>query len=442
MSRLGLKKYEQWIDNVSPYPAYGHVTNVVGLIIEGYCPDAAVGSIAEVYSLDRRSSTQAEVVGFREDRALLMPLGELRGIGMGSAIAFRRPSATIKISNEIVGRVVDGLMQPLDGGPPLNAAEEFSLYSRPINPLRRDRIREPLDLGIRSINGLLTVGKGQRVAIMSGSGVGKSVLLGMMARNTNADINVIALIGERGREVREFIERDLGQAGLSRSVVVVATSDASALIRMRAAFAATTIAEFFRKQGADVLLMMDSATRFAMAQREIGLSAGEPPTTKGYPPSAFTLLPKLLERAGTTSSGGSITGLYTVLIEQDDLNDPIGDAIRSIVDGHLLLSRKLAARGHYPAIDVPYSASRVMTDVVSDEQMKLASRVKSIMATYAEAEDLINIGAYVKGSNPSIDEAIQYIQPIRDFLKQEAKASASMEDSLSSMRAIFGKGKR
>ncbi len=442
MSLLPLKKYEQWVNEYSPFPSYGHVTNVLGLVIEGYCPDATIGTIAEVYSLDRKWSCEAEVVGFKQDRALLMPLGELRGIGLGSPIAFRRASATIKIGAEMIGRVYDGLLQPLDGGPGIESDEEYSLYSKPINPLKRNRIHEPLDLGVRSINGLLTVGKGQRLSIMSGSGVGKSMLLGMMARNTNADVNVIALIGERGREVREFIERDLGPEGLQRSVVIVATSDASALIRMRAAFAATTIAEYFRKQNADVLLMMDSATRFAMAQREIGLSAGEPPTTKGYPPSAFSLLPKLLERAGTTSSGGSITGIYTVLIEQDDMNDPIGDAIRSIVDGHLLLSRKMASRGHYPAIDVSYSASRVMTDIISDEHLALASKVKSIMATYAEAEDLINIGAYMKGSNPAIDEAIQYMPLIKDFLKQNFKSSCNMQDSIQQMQAIFQKGKK
>lgn len=436
MSRIPLRKYAEWVDEISPYPSYGHVTNVLGLVIEGFCPNASVGSIVEVYSMDRKESSMAEVVGFRDNKVLIMPLGDLRGIGLGSPIAFRQSAATIKIGPELIGRTLDGLLKPLDGGPELECEEEFSIYSSPINPLKRARINEPMDIGVKSINGLLTIGRGQRMAIMAGSGVGKSVLLGMMARNTSSDLNVIALIGERGREVREFLEKDLGPEGLARSVVIVATSDVSPLIRMRAAFVATTICEYFRKQGANVLLMMDSITRFSMAQREIGLSAGEPPTTKGYPPSAFAMLPKILERAGMTSSSGSITGIYTVLIEADDANDPIGDSVRSIADGHLLLSRKLAAKGHYPAIDVSNSASRVMPDVVSEEHLNLSNRIKSILATYAEAEDLINIGAYVKGSNPAIDEAIQLIQPIRDFLKQSFKVCARMPEALAAMKAI------
>ncbi|MDB5038230.1 MAG: fliI [Bacteriovoracaceae bacterium] len=440
MSRLPIKQMSQWVEEFSPFPTYGHVTNVLGIIIEGYCPNVAVGGVVEVYSLDRKQSCMAEVVGFREDKVLIMPLGELYGIGLGSPIAVREKSATIKIGPELIGRTVDGLLRPLDGGPKIECEEVFSIYSSPINPLKRARIHDALDLGIRSVNGLLTVGKGQRMSILAGSGVGKSMLLGMMARNTSAQVNVIALIGERGREVREFIERDLGPEGMARSIVVCATSDVSPLIRMRAAFAATTIAEYFRKKGADVLLMMDSITRFSMAQREIGLSAGEPPTTRGYPPSAFAMLPKLMERAGTTSSGGSITGIYTVLIEADDVNDPIGDAVRSVADGHILLSRKLAAKGHYPAIDVPYSASRVMGEVISDEHKKIAYRMKSILATYAEAEDLVNIGAYVKGSNAAIDESIQFIQPIRDFLKQPFDSKATMAETVALMSGIFDQG--
>jgi flagellum-specific ATP synthase len=437
MSRLPLKQYTQWTEEHSPFPVYGHVTNVLGLVIEGYVEEVAVGSVVEVFSLDKKHSCEAEIIGFREDKALLMPLGESRGIGLGSAIVFRQSSPTIKIGPELIGRVIDGLMRPLDGGPALECEEEFSIYAHPINPLKRARIHEPLDFGVRSINGLLTVGKGQRMGIMAGSGVGKSMLLGMMARNTTADVNVIALIGERGREVVEFIERDLGRDGMQRSILVCATSDLSPLVRMRAAYVATTIAEYFRKQGADVLLMMDSVTRFAMSQREIGLSAGEPPTTRGYPPSAFTSLPKLLERAGRTSSGGSITGIYTILVEADDMNDPVGDAVRSIVDGHLQLSRKLAAKGHYPAIDVPYSASRVMTEICTPDHLKLSDKIKQILAVYGEAEDLINIGAYVKGSNPAVDEAIQFIQPIRDFLKQPFRMSVNFQETFAAMNAIF-----
>jgi len=442
MSRLNLKSYEEQMDKMSSYPLYGQVTNVSGLLIEGSAPYASVGALYTIYSLDKQLSFDAEVVGFRGDKVLLMSFGELRGVGLGSVVKFKQKSATVKIDNSLIGRVIDGLGNALDDGPVLNCQEEFSIYSKPINPLKRERIHEPLDLGVRAFNGLLTIGKGQRACIMSGSGVGKSVLLGMLAKNSKADVNVIALIGERGREVREFIERDLGPEGMARSVVVAATSDTSPVIRMRAAFVAATISEYFRKQGANVLLMMDSVTRFAMAQREIGLSAGEPPTTKGYPPSVFSIMPKLFERAGNTMSGGSITGLFTVLIEADDINDPIGDTVRSIVDGHVVLSRKLAARNHYPAIDVRRSPSRVMGDVTTPEHRELAGRIKSVMAYFAEAEDLINIGAYVKGSNAKIDEAIQYIDPIRNFLQQKATEPTTMETTLQMMKDIFSRGAR
>jgi flagellum-specific ATP synthase len=437
MSRLQIDRYQNTLIGASPYPVYGHVTNVLGLVVEGYCQDAPVGATCEIYSLDRKASCLAEVIGFKEDKVVLMLLGDLAGLGMGSAIALRHTSASVKIGPQMLGRIMDGLGNPIDGGPELECEDEFSIYSSPINPLKRARITEPLDLGCRAVNGLLTIGKGQRVGIIAGSGVGKSMLLGMMARSTQADVNVIALIGERGREVREFIEKDLGAESLSRSIIVCATSDVSPVVRMRAAFVAATISEYFRRSGKDVLFMMDSVTRFAMAQREVGLSAGEPPTTKGYPPSVFTKLPKLFERAGNTSSGGSITGIYTVLVEADDINDPIGDAVRSIVDGHMVLSRRLAARNHYPAIDIPNSASRVMGDVISKEHKELASRIKTIIANYSEAEVLINIGAYVKGSNPNVDEAIQYIEPIRTFLRQFIDQKISMEQTVQQMKAIF-----
>lgn len=439
MSRLALIDMQNQMENYSPFPVFGKVSNVSGLLVEGSATGASVGAIFEVFSLDQEASFLAEVVGFRGDKVLLMALGELRGVGLGSLIRFKQKSATIRIDNSLIGRVIDGLGNPLDDKGPIDCQQEYSIYSSPINPLKRKRIHEPLDLGVKAINGLLTVGKGQRVGIMSGSGVGKSVLLGMLAKNTKADVNVIGLIGERGREVREFIERDLGPEGLAKSVVVVATSDTSPVIRMRAAFVTATLAEFFRKQGADVLCMMDSVTRFAMAQREIGLSAGEPPTTKGYPPSVFSTMPKLFERAGNSSSDGSITGIYTVLVEADDINDPIGDAVRSIVDGHIVLSRKIASRNHYPAIDVPVSASRVMSDVVSPEQKELAARVRQVLAYYAEAEDLINIGAYVKGSNPQIDEAIQYIDGIKNFLKQKSSEAVDFATTLQQMKGIFAR---
>ncbi|MBN8554433.1 MAG: FliI/YscN family ATPase [Deltaproteobacteria bacterium] len=437
MSRLQLDRYQAAVNGISPFPVYGHVTNVLGLVIEGYCADAPVGATCEIFSLDHRNSCLAEVIGFKDDKVVLMLLGELQGIGLGSAIALKNSAATVKVGPQMLGRVLDGLANPIDGGIPLECEEEFSIYSSPINPLKRARISEPLDLGIRAVNGLLTIGKGQRVGIIAGSGVGKSVLLGMMARSTQADVNVIALIGERGREVREFIEKDLGSESLSRSIIVCATSDVSPVVRMRAVFVAATIAEYFRREGKNVLFMMDSITRFAMAQREVGLSAGEPPTTKGYPPSVFTKLPIIFERAGNTSSGGSITGLYTVLVEADDINDPIGDAVRSIADGHMVLSRKLAARNHYPAIDIPVSASRVMGDVVSKEHKELSGRMKAIIANYAEAEDLINIGAYVKGSNPNVDEAIQFIEPIRAFLRQNVELKVNLAETVAQMRNIF-----
>ncbi len=435
-SRLQILKYAPDVESASPFPTFGYVTSVSGLIVEGYCPGAVVGATCEIYS--EEGSCLSEVVGLRDDKVLLMPLGELRGLGTSSRIRVVKKTATAMIGDELVGRVIDGLGNPLDGGPEIECDQEFALYSSPINPLQRTRISDVFDLGVRSVNGLLTLGKGQRVGILSGSGVGKSMLLGMMARASHADINVIALIGERGREVREFLERDVGVEGMKKSIVVCATSDTPPLIRMRAAFLASVIAEYFRKKSKNVLFMMDSVTRFAMAQREVGLSAGEPPTTKGYPPSVFTQLPRLFERAGNTDTGGSITGIYTVLIEADDINDPIGDAVRSIVDGHIMLSRKLAAKSHYPAIDVPMSASRVMADIAKPEQRELASRIKTILANYAEAEDLINIGAYVKGSNPGIDEAIQYIEPIRKFLKQNYQEKVSMEQTLTEMKQIFG----
>jgi flagellum-specific ATP synthase len=421
-----------------PILVRGKVTNIVGLVVEGHGPGSAMGGMCEIFSRSRRKSIMAEVVGFRDKRVLLMPLGDLSGIGPGSMIIARKSQPTVKVGSDMLGRVIDGMGDPLDGKGPLVLDQEMPLYGNPYNPLKKRRIDAPLDLGIKAINGLLTVGKGQRMAIMAGSGVGKSVLLGMMARHTKADVNVIALIGERGREVKEFLERDLGDEGLKRSVVVTAVSDQPSLIRIRGAYLATTIAEYFRDQGKDVLLMMDSITRFAMSMREIGLAVGEPPTTKGYTPSCFAKMPKLLERVGNTASKGSITGLYTVLVEGDDMTEPVADTVRSIVDGHIVLSRDLAARAHYPAVDVLRSVSRVMNDIVDEKHLKSARGILAQSAVYEEARDLINIGAYVTGNNPEIDTAIRHHDAITRFLRQGINEKATIEESVAQMNAIVG----
>lgn len=428
-----LRRHIIALRELDPIVVKGKVTNIIGLVVEGHGPGSAMGGMCEIYSRSGRDSIMAEVVGFKDKRVLLMPLGDLSGIGPGSMIVARRSQPTVKVGPALLGRVIDGMGEPLDGRGPLVMEEEMPLYGNPYNPLHKKRIDTPLDLGIRAINGLVTVGKGQRMAIMAGSGVGKSVLLGMMARHTKADVNVIALIGERGREVKEFLERDLGEEGLRRSVVVAAVSDQPSLIRIRGAYLATTIAEYFRDQGMDVLLMMDSVTRFAMAMREIGLAVGEPPTTKGYTPSCFARLPKLLERVGNTASRGSITGLFTVLVEGDDFTEPVADAVRSIVDGHIVLSRDLAARAHYPAIDVLRSVSRVMNDIVDERHRRAFRRVLAMAAAYEEARDLINIGAYVAGSNKEIDDAVRHIDAVNRFLRQDIEEKASMEETISSL---------
>lgn len=430
-------KYIPMVEGLDPLRLNGRVSKVVGLVIEGYSPSSSVGDICEINSKRGDTSIKARVVGFRDDKALFMPMGEIGGLSAGSIIVSKGEKAVCRISDSLLGRVIDGLGNPIDGKGPIADAEEYPTYSKPINPLMRKRIREPLDLGVKAMNGLLTCGKGQRIGIMAGSGVGKSVLMGMMARYTSADINVIALIGERGREVVEFIEKDLGAEGLTRSVVVVATSDQPPLVRSSGAFTATAIAEYFRDKGKDVLLMMDSVTRFAMAQREIGLAIGEPPTTRGYTPSVFALLPKLLERAGTCEGDGSITGLYTVLVEGDDMNEPIADSVRSILDGHIVLSREIAARGHYPAIDVLGSASRVMIDIVSGAHRKAAQRLVSVLAEYRKAEDLINIGAYKAGSNPQVDYAMKKIGEINSYLMQDISEKVGLEESVAALMAIF-----
>lgn len=415
----------------------GKVLEVQGLVIKATLPGASVGSIVEVRSQGSDNKFWAEVVGFKDQNVLMMPLGPMNGISFGSRVTLAKQIATVRVGNNVLGRVINGLGQPIDGLGPMEQPRELPLYKEVRNPLARRPIREPLDLGVRSINAALTVGRGQRVGILAGSGVGKSVLLGMMARYTEADINVIALIGERGRELREFIEDDLGPEGLKKSVIVVATSDQGPLIRMRGAYVAMAIAEYFSAQSKNVLLMMDSVTRFAMAQREIGLSIGEPPATKGYTPSVFSTLPKLLERAGSFENEGSITGLYTVLVEGDDMDDPIGDAVRSIVDGHFILSRRLAHQGHFPAVDILQSASRVMRSVTDSAHQELARDLREILATYREAEDLINIGAYKQGNNARIDRAVRLYQPIISFLKQKVEDKTNFSNSIKQLQQIM-----
>ncbi|BDV41451.1 flagellum-specific ATP synthase FliI [Geotalea uraniireducens] len=436
--RIDLARYFPAVENVKPIRFHGKVTQVVGLVIEGYCPDAAVGTLCHVHPHDGEP-IPAEVVGFRDSKTLLMPLGELRGIGLGCLISVKRKKASLGVGPGLLGRVIDGLGEPIDDKGGLVTREEYPIYANPVNPMKRRPIRKPLDLGIRAINGLLTCGEGQRVGIMAGSGVGKSTLLGMIARYTEADVNVIALIGERGRELREFIEKDLQEEGLKKSVVVVATSDQPPLVRMRGAYIATTIAEYFQAQGKKVLLMMDSATRFAMAMREVGLAIGEPPTTKGYTPSVFAALPKLLERTGNFLDG-SITGLYTVLVEGDDFNEPISDAMRSILDGHVILNRELAARAIYPPIDVLGSASRVMMDVTEAQQQRFASRFKELLAAYRQAEDLINIGAYKPGSNSTIDYALAKMDGMLAYLKQGIHDGVTLDQSVQALGDLFDEG--
>ncbi|MDZ7337809.1 MAG: flagellar protein export ATPase FliI [candidate division KSB1 bacterium] len=415
----------------------GRVTDVVGVVIESEGPNASIGDVCLIRSQSGHSAQDAEVVGIRGHKVLLMALGELNGIGPGSVVLRKRQQFTTPVGAELLGRVIDGLGRPIDNKGPLRVRQRRSIYQPAPDPLSRRRVERPLATGIRAIDALLTCGEGQRMGIFSGSGVGKSVLLGMIARNTDADVNVIGLIGERGREVRDFLERDLGEQGLRRSVVVVVTGDQAALLRVKGALVATTIAEYFRDQGLRVMLMMDSITRVAMAQREIGLSVGEPPTTRGYTPSVFAFLPKLLERAGNTQCG-SITGLYTVLVEGDDLNEPVSDAVRAILDGHVVLSRRLANVNHYPAIDVLASTSRVMIDVVSREHLEAARKVVEILSVYREAEDLINIGAYVPGSNRKVDYARSMIERVNAFLRQGIDERVDFARAVQELKALVG----
>ena len=436
-----MERFSQYLDaleRLRPFRRLGQVRKSVGSVIECRGLSTSIGELCEI-ELHGGQRVRAEVVGFHDRDAMLMPLDETTGVEPGNLVAVSDAPLSIGVGRNLLGRVLDGTGRPLDGRGPLACEAQYPVHKQPPNPLKRERITRPLATGIRAIDALLTCGQGQRVGIFAGSGVGKSMLLGMIARNTSAAVNVIALIGERGREVRDFLERDLGQEGLLRSVVVVVTSEKPAFLRVKGALIATTIAEYFATLGLNVLLMMDSLTRVAMAQREIGLAVGEPPTSKGYTPSVLSLLPRLLERAGNFEQG-SITGLYTVLVEGDDLNDPVADTARSILDGHIVLARKLAQRGHYPAVDVLQSISRVMNDVVEDTQLQCANQVKEILATYEEAEDLINIGAYVPGSNPRIDYALERIEPVVAFLKQDVHESATFEESQRQLQRLLASG--
>ncbi|MCH8273672.1 MAG: flagellar protein export ATPase FliI [Armatimonadetes bacterium] len=414
---------------------YGRVQKVVGLVIESSGPSVRIGDMCLVNAAAVDRPIRAEVVGFRGNRILLMPFAEMTGVRAGCTVRSTGGCHRVPVGDALLGRVLTGLGEPLDGRPPLPGGETYPVLNRPPNPMKRQRITRPLPLGVRALDALLTCGVGQRLGIFSGSGVGKSTLLGMVARHTEADVNVIALVGERGREVREFIERDLGKEGLERSVVVVATSDQPALVRIKAAFTATAIAESFRDRGMDVLFMMDSITRFAMAQREVGLAIGEPPSTKGYTPSVFSLLPRLMERAGM-SDVGSITALYSVLVEGDDTNEPIADTARSILDGHIVLERKLANAGHYPAIDVLASLSRVMPEITPPEQMKAANRLRELISAYREVEDLVSIGAYKSGSKPVADAAIERWDRITAFLRQDKTSRVTLNEAVAGLLEI------
>lgn len=424
-----MEKYHQILQNEALGTYMGKVTKIVGLRLESIGPISKIGDICEIETLDKTAKVLAEVVGVEGLNVFLLPYTELEGIGYGSIVTNLNHVLEIPVGQNLIGRIVDPLAQAIDGLGEIETNEIYSVKGVRINPFERPRIKEVISLGVKSMDGLLTLGKGQRLGIFAGSGVGKSTLMGMIARNVKADVNVIALVGERGREVNEFIEKDLGVEGLKRSVLVIATSDQSAMMRSKCALTATSIAEYFRDQGLDVLLMMDSLTRFAMAEREIGLSIGESPIARGYTPSIYTALPKLLERAGNTQKG-SITGLYTVLVEGDDSNEPISDTVRGIIDGHVMLSRKIAMKNHYPAIDVLSSISRLMNDIVTPRHKEIAQKMRQLMAVYQENEDLLSIGAYKSGSNLKLDEAIKKIDLINQFLVQDIEQASDFEASI------------
>ena len=432
---MNLYKYDA-VKQKTYFKRLGKVVNVVGLTIESNGPDAKLDDLCRIIvDKDENRFIMAEVIGFKDGKTLLMPFETTEGIGSGCIVENMGYPLSVSVGEDMLGLTLDGLGRPIDGSEYIGT-DTYRIDAPSPDPLSREIITEPLPLGVKAVDGLITLGKGQRIGIFAGSGVGKSTLLGMFARNTKADINVIALIGERGREVREFIERDLGEEGMKRSVLVVATSDKPALVRRKAAQTATAIAEYFRDQGNDVLLMMDSLTRFSMAQREIGLASGEPPVTRGYPPSVYAEMPKLLERAGNSDKGSS-TGLYTVLVDGDDFNEPITDTARSILDGHIMLDRKLGHKNHYPAIDVLQSISRCMSQIATSEHKAAAGKLKNVLATYNEAEDLINIGAYKSGANKNIDYAIEKIDAINEFLCQDVDSKYSFDEELDMLKGLF-----
>jgi FliI/YscN family ATPase len=431
-----LSAYIAALGRINTFRASGRVRELAGLVVASDGPAVAAGDFCEICSAAGKS-VRAQVVGFREGRVLLMPLEETGGVQLGDAVIARAEAARVEVGPHLLGRVLDGFGKPIDGGPEFDHEQSYDLYASPPGPLEREHITEPLVTGIRAIDSLLPLGKGQRVGIFGGSGAGKSTLLGAMARHNSADVSVVALIGERNREVREFLEKELSADGLKRSVVVVATSDQPAPLRIRAAFVATAVAEYFRDQGKNVLLVMDSVTRLAMAQREIGLAAGEPPSQKGYTPSVFSLLPKICERAGNFKSG-SITGFFTVLVEGDDFNEPICDAVRAILDGHIILSRELGTMGHYPAIDILNSVSRLASRVAAPDQREAARKIREALAEYHRSEDLINLGAYAAGSNPRLDAAIRLRPKLMDFLRQEPEVSETFAGTLAKMKTLAG----
>jgi flagellum-specific ATP synthase len=437
--RPDLSKYRWLVSRTDSVKLNGNICQVVGVVVESVGPASRIGEVCKIDVGRDKSPIPAEVVGFRDNRVLLMPLGDMGDIAHGSEVVATGRCLTIPVGQDLLGRVLDGMGRPIDDKGILLGEQERPVYQTPPHPLHRQRITEPLTFGVKAIDGLLTCGRGQRIGIFSGSGVGKSTLLGMIARNDAADVNVIALIGERGREVREFIEGNLGPQGMKRSVVVVATSDQPAVQRLKGALTATTIAEYFRDLGCNVMFMMDSITRLAWAQREIGLAIGEPPTARGYTPSVFALLPKLLERAGSGAKG-TITGLYTILVEGDDMNEPVADTVRSILDGHIVLSRDLASKSHYPAIDVLLSVSRLMPQITTQDHQRAAARLRRVLSVYSEAEDLINIGAYSSGSSQSIDEACSLIGKVRDFLTQKPGDVCPWQDTISELCGLAGSG--
>lgn len=434
MSRV-LDRYVQAVDKCVTLSQQGKVTEVVGLVISSTGPSSSIGEVCRIYPKEGGKPVMAEVVGFKNRQVMLMPLGEMRGINPGSVVEATGTTLEVGVGDQLLGRVIGGLGQPIDQKGPIDCDVKCQVYADPPHPLVRQRITTPMVTGVRSLDTFTTCGQGQRLGIFAGSGVGKSVLMGMIARQSRADVNVIGLIGERGREVRDFLERDLGEEGLKRAVVVSVTSDQPALIKVKGALTATTIAEYFRDQGKNVILMIDSVTRIAMSLREIGLAIGEPPATKGYTPSVYAFLPKFLERPGLLANG-SITGLYTVLVEGDDFNEPVSDLVRSILDGHVVLSRKLANRNHYPAADVLDSVSRVMPDVVTGDHKRVAARARELLAAYRESEDLITIGAYVKGSDKLTDESIAKLGDLNAFLRQDINEEAEYESDLARLTEI------